>query len=111
MTPAARDRRFGRIREIGCLACRQLGWYGAPDVHHLNLGEHAGQVRRGDEYTIGLCPWHHRGIGKFVDIGPSLAKEPVKFRQRFGSDDELLAKQNELIAEAEKAVVGREHVA
>lgn len=119
MTPAARDRRFGRIRDIGCLASRKQGWFVLPDVHHLNTGGHAGQKRRGDEFTIGLSPWHHRGIP--IDgltpeacrrmLGPSLKLEPNAFRETFGSDDELLALQNELIADAEKAVVGRERVA
>jgi hypothetical protein len=33
--------------------------------------------------------------------------EPVKFREEFGSDQELLAEQNRLIARAETNVVGR----
>lgn len=112
MTPAARNRRFRRIQEIGCLACRQRGWYSTPDVHHLNLGAHAGQKRRGDDYTIGLCPYHHRGvttlrIGQaYRSLGPSLAREPNEFRAEFGSDDALLTQQNLLIEQAEKQVVG-----
>lgn len=115
MNTTARDRRFGRIREIGCLASRKRGWFVLPDVHHLNTGGHAGQKRRGDEFTIGLSPWHHRGIpidgltpeGCRRLLGPSLKLEPNAFRETFGSDDELLAEQNELIEEAEAAVVGR----
>jgi hypothetical protein len=33
--------------------------------------------------------------------------EPVKFREEFGSDLELLAEQNRLIERAESNVVGR----
>lgn len=107
MSPAARERRFSRIREIGCLACRKRGWYSSPDVHHLNLGAHAGQKRRGDEATIGLCPYHHRSVTvlpmglAYRSLGPSLAREPNEFRRTFGTDDELLAEQNQLIEEYE----------
>jgi Recombination enhancement, RecA-dependent nuclease len=115
VTKSQRDRRFQRIREIGCLASRKRGWYVVPDVHHLNLGQHAGQKRRGDEFTIGLSIWHHRGIpieGMSEKecrrvLGPSMKHEPVKFREVFGSDDELLAEENKLIAEKEVNVVGR----
>ena len=53
--------RYLRIHEIGCLACRRRGWVRPCQVHHLNLDGKAGQKRRGDPYTIGLCPWHHVG--------------------------------------------------
>lgn len=113
MTPI--ERRFGRIYEIGCIACYKRGWFNECQVHHQNLDEHAGQKRIGDEATIGLCPWHHVGepIGNvsLTDcrrlMGPSMKHEPVKFREVFGSDQDLLRLQNELIEEAELAVVGR----
>jgi len=115
MNKLARDRRFGRIREIGCLCCRRKGWWNAPDVHHLNLDEHAGQLRLGDEQTIGLCIWHHRNqpLAPFTEaqcrriLGPSLPGEPIKFREEFGADQALLAWQDELIADHERAVIGR----
>lgn len=113
MNPKASQARCDFIRQIGCLACRRFGWYSAPDVHHLNLGGHAGQVRRGDECTIGLCPYHHRGVppeqfppDQVRDLlGPSLAKDPRAFREMFGSDDALLQWENELIQRAPR--VGR----
>jgi hypothetical protein len=109
-------RRFQRIYEIGCIACRHMGWFCQPcQVHHLNLGQHAGQKRLGDDHTIGLCPWHHQGLpmgamsrDKTRDtLGPSMALEPVRFREAFGSDGALLAEQNRLIERAELRVVGR----
>lgn len=73
-------------------------------VHHLNLGGKAGQKRRGRRVSIGLCEWHHQGIPIMptealtrATFGPSLAKESRAFRQEFGTDDVLLAEQNELI--------------
>lgn len=86
-----------------------------PEIHHLNLGGHAGSARRGDEFTIGLCRWHHQGQplqGWTLDecrrvLGPSLKLHSRRFRETFGSDDELLARQNQLITAAQKQVVGR----
>jgi hypothetical protein len=114
MTTKAIQRRYLRIYELGCICCRSRGWFSPCQIHHLNLGQHAGQKRIGDEASIGLCPYHHVGqIDRAISpealrlLGPSLALEPVKFRKVFGSDQELLAKQNELIAEKESMVIGR----
>ena len=110
MNPAARERRFRRIKEIGCLPCRMRGRFRMPEIHHQNCGAHAGGARLGDEYTVGLCSWHHRGVPSEgmlgsetrVALGPSLAREPNEFRREFGSDSEMLNEQNRLIAERER---------
>lgn len=110
MNAKERERRFRRIKEIGCLVAHMNGRWMPAEVHHLNLGSHAGQKRRGDEFTIGLSKWSHRGEplpGKTARetralLGPSLAREPNQFRAKYGSDDELLALQNRLIAEREQ---------
>ena len=96
-------RRYLDLHDMGCIACRQLGKWSAPDIHHLNLGGHAGQKRRGNDYTIPLCPAHHRGVGWDEQAhGPSLALHPSRFRQTFGTDDELLEKVNELLKRRSK---------
>ena len=107
------SRRCQRIYQIGCLACRQRGWFNECQVQHLNLDEKAGQVRRGDEFTIGLCPWHH--VGEPIQpmtaqqcrrcLGPSMKHEPVKFREVFGRDDEQLEEQNRLIEAYERGAM------
>jgi hypothetical protein len=110
------QRRFLRIYELGCICCRRRGYFNEPcQIHHLNLDQHAGQKRLGDNYTIGLCPWHHVAEPKSgrnaewmrLYLGPSMKSEPVKFREEFGTDLELLAEQNRLIERAESNVVGR----
>lgn len=105
--------RFQRIYEIGCLCCRIRGWHNPCQVHHLNLDQHAGQERLGDDHTIGLCPWHHVGepIGPSQEecrriFGPSMKHQPVAFRKVFGDDASLLRYQNELIRRAETLKVG-----
>jgi len=110
MTPAARERRFRRIKEIGCLPCRARGRFRYPEIHHQNFNAHAGGKRLGDDHTVGLCSWHHRGVppeGMLgsetrVALGPSLAREPSEFRREFGDDSAMLAEQNSLIDARER---------
>lgn len=115
MNPKDREHRFRRIREIGCLACLKLKLgYRFPEVHHLNLGGKAGQKRRGDVCTIGLCGWHHQAHvpqdmtfrATVLLLGPSLKLHSRAFRQKFGTDDELLRVQDRLIKEGGKMLVG-----
>ena len=94
MVSKADIRRFQKFQDIGCIACRMRGAYSVPEVHHLK----SGNKRRGHQFTIPLCPAHHRGL--FWDVhlyGPSLARDPRWFHEEFGSDDELLRKTNELL--------------
>jgi hypothetical protein len=72
------------------------------DVHHLLSGGR----RRGNRYTIPLCPWHHRGVPMsrwtLTEMrnlyGPSLALTPRLFRNEYGSDESLLTLTDGLIA-------------
>lgn len=111
MTPLQIKRRHMKIVELGCIACRKLGFVVFPEEHHLNEFGHAGQARRGPEFTIGLCRWHHRGepvlpntrpsiVTSRTLLGPSLKHESVAFRATFGTDDELLEQTNRAIGEA-----------
>jgi len=106
MTPDEKAARFDALRSIGCVCCRQAESAGflptmfPVEIHHLNGGGHHGQKRRGDEFTIPLCTWHHRGQGptrEYTDLfGPSWAKGSKPFRAVYGTDDELLALANRL---------------
>jgi len=93
--------RFEAIKEGGCIACRLYGFgFVACEIHHLTVGGRHGQRRRGHDYTIGLCTYHHRGQpdGYGHKRGPSYALAPKAFRATFGDDDFLLQYQNELIS-------------
>lgn len=104
---AAQEHRFQLIKlEAGCVCCRLRGLgYCGPEIHHLLDGAHE---RIGHEATVGLCPWHHRGVphdGWTVEAcretcGPSLAEGSKPFHEAFGSDDDLLAAQNRLLRQA-----------
>lgn len=93
--------RMDAIKELGrCVACRNHAWQYV-EVHHLLSGGR----RRGHMYTVGLCPWHHRGVlnegesQKVIadSIGPSLAHGSKPFRAWFGTDDQLLDDMNEAL--------------
>lgn len=102
MNRRERESRFTSLRRIGCIAClldKSNLQCGPVEIHHLNAGGHAGQKRRGDEYTIPLGRFHHRGEppegmtkseATFV-YGPSLALDSKQFRFAYGDDDSLLA--------------------
>lgn len=105
----AQQARFDAIRECGCIACDMRGLSRFAEVHHLTIGGRHGQKRRGHDFTVGLCPWHHRGDNSFHDLnpeaiyGPSYALRPKAFRDTFGQDDHLLAYQNTLIERLSRA--------
>lgn len=65
------------------------------DAHHTLSGGR----RRGHARTLGICPWHHRGIrpGRYASdkeatraLGPSLAHGSKPFTAFYGKDDELI---------------------
>lgn len=102
-TPAHR-KRFDVIQSIGCLCCRVsrelIGV--ACDIHHVL----AAGKRISHDATIGICPWHHRGVrpadygsdrAATAALGPSRVVSPASFRKVYGSDEALLVRQNRLI--------------
>lgn len=114
MNERDREHRFRRLKEMGCVCCWMVGGINVyPEIHHLNLDGKAGQKKRGDEFTIPLCLWHHQGVPfahhtkqRMEELyGPSL-KQSRAFRQKFGTDDELLAKVNDLIRQMDDLARG-----
>lgn len=105
--------RFETMRIIGCLACRMNRQRGIAtasfrlrelEIHHLLSGGR----RIGHHATICLCHYHHQGKRlPFIDhgykaqaelFGPSLEREPARFRAMYGSEPQLLEQQNALLA-------------
>lgn len=81
------------ITAIGCIACRVMGFIGTPaEVHHLKSGGR----RIGHQHSIPLCPGHHRNAeaGK-VSRHPNKAR----FEAAYGSEEALLNKTRELVAQ------------
>ena len=104
-------KRWDAIRECGCIVCMQMFARYDPvslglkiEIHHLTVGGRHGAKRRGHDFTIGLCTWHHRGAvppfatgieGAGLILGPSYHHNAREFRLKFGNDDHLLERQND----------------
>lgn len=107
--------RFDAIKAGPCIACIQRGidlsGMGLVEVHHLLSGGR----RIGHMATIGLCIWSHRAVvfdfhshaEMREHYGPSLAEGSRPFHREFGSDDDLLAEQDRLIANWQDSIIGR----
>lgn len=103
---AAQGARFAAIQAKGCICCRREGMGATPcEIHHLNEGDRHGQRRQGHDQTIGLCPWHHRGVCRerwsiedmTAAYGPSWEHQPNAFRERYGGGERLLQYQDEIL--------------
>lgn len=91
LTKADKER-FRLLQEHGCAACRKDGYCQDPDIHHILRGGN----RMGHQYTIPLCPYHHRGInpdGRMVQ-GPTLCDNKREFVERYGTEMQLLDEVN-----------------
>lgn len=88
--------------DVGCLACyKESGELGTPaDAHHLLNGGR----RISHMHTIGLCAWHHRGVGD--GAGPSLAKNKREFHETYGDDEHLLWLARALVRKIEQNTIG-----
>lgn len=98
--------RLARVKQLPCLACVKFGLHdiqcGATEANHLL----SGGKRRGHDSTVPLGIWHHRGIpldgwslhAMNAMFGPSLRLTSKKFHAEFGSDAELLAETEQLLA-------------
>lgn len=104
--PAKRESEYiERCKTGPCVACHVLGYQwaqsGQNDFHHMK----SGNIRRGHMFGVGLCIWHHRGhpvdgwdAGRTRGwLGPSLMDGSRLFHLTYGSDDDLIALQRELI--------------
>ena len=87
----AEARRMNILKmDVGCIACRLDGrGYEPCDIHHLLNG-----YRMGHEATIPLCRAHHDAV-----------KSPA-FKEKYGSDHDLLEPTNALVEQVEASIVG-----
>lgn len=109
-TPAQQERQ-DRARALGCIACLQLRLpieqhCGQIEIHHQNLDGKAGQKQLGQDFSVALGAWHHRGrplpgwsaAQMLWKYDHSLARASKPFRETFGTDDQLLVYQNQLLS-------------
>lgn len=103
------ENRMDKLTEIGCICCRKLGYKSPAEIHHIVRG----MRRIGDDETIPLCAYHHRGVKPVPDMGRMalLTTENVfgparhvvgrrAFEKRWGTEKELLIEVNDLLGES-----------
>ena len=99
-------KRYEALRTLGCIACLIGGTPSCAkvEIHHLvdkGYRKHSG----GNQATIPLCEWHHRGQPDITvgarwmreRCGPSMYLESKEFARVYGTQRELLAKVNEML--------------
>ena len=84
--------RFSKIVDIGCIACKRYHAVFSPcAIHHIDGKTKPGAHKK----TIGLCGAHHQTGG----YGVALHSGKAVFEKKYGTEQELLEYQNELINE------------
>jgi hypothetical protein len=95
----------GVIKATGCVCCDQLPTqdrtYMTVEFNHHKRGN----KRIGNDIGTGECEWHHRGVclpgfqrrTMTLLFGPSRADGTKPFHARFGSDNDLLERQEAML--------------
>jgi Recombination enhancement, RecA-dependent nuclease len=88
---AAGKKHMARVRDLGCIVCRNVGLGAtAASAHHINA-KGVG-MKASDFQTIGLCPIHHQyGDGSERFKGQIAVHRGLEsFEKRYGTERELL---------------------
>jgi Recombination enhancement, RecA-dependent nuclease len=81
-------------RDLGCIVCKGEGIDSPCEIHHILSGSR----RLGEDYVLGLCQIHHRGL---INTPEAVSRHPWRreFEARYGTEMELLEKTRELCGE------------
>lgn len=95
------DKRFAKLRNLGCIVClNEREVYTPPAIHHIN-----GQTKPGcHSLTIPLCKFHHQyKCNIHYDGEPDWISRHgdgrAAFEKRYGTEQKLLEQVNGLINE------------
>ena len=98
---------------IPCLVWARAGHMPIEDVANCCGYDHSvsGRIRRGHRFGFASCDWHHQGYPSCGwnaahmrnHFGPSLMDGSKIFHDTYGSDDELIALQDQLLQGAHAA--------
>ena len=90
----AEKEHLARVASLGCIVCRNLGFFETPaTIHHIRAGQGMGQ-RASHNEVIPLCPGHHQhgGHGVAIHAGQKI------FEAKYGTEEQLLEQVRELLA-------------
>lgn len=94
----AEERRFRLIQDNGCIVCLEfMGVFTPAEIHHIEGKTKPGAHKK----TLGLCYFHHRAGN---DCTEYTSRHPHKkrFEERYATEAELLAIQNQVIGSEEQ---------
>lgn len=80
---AAQKRMWGKVFEVGCIACYMDEVFSFPEIHHAKEYGY-----RNHDKVYGLCPVHHKATSMEPGI-PNRHGTPKAFIERYGTDQEL----------------------
>ena len=85
---------MNKVRELGCIVCRNNGYLSSPaEIHHIE-----GKTKANSHFKVlPLCFEHHRKGNRFRPI----SRHPYKkrFEDAYGTEEELLEQVNKLLDE------------
>lgn len=94
MTTKAEKERMDRVANLGCIVCRLYYQMHVPaNIHHLTGLKYRSMGKKAKEY-IPLCPTHHQYGNHML---PSVHSHPKLFKEKYGSQEHLLNRTNELL--------------
>lgn len=107
---AAESERVEAAKTTACIPCLVWARLGRMPMEHVATcvgydHSKSGNIRRGHDKGFGSCNWHHQRLlptgwtfaGMTEHFGPSLMDGSRLFHDTYGSDDELIALQDELL--------------
>lgn len=87
----AEKHHLNKVAALGCIACRQIGYFDTPaEIHHIRTGMGMGQ-RNDHWHAIPLCAQHHRHADNAIH------RSKLNFERDFGTELELLELVNQLL--------------
>jgi len=93
-TSAADKRHYGKVAQLGCIVCSNIGYEDSPaEIHHIRANAGAGQKSKD---VIPLCHIHHRTGG----YGLAFHAGKEAFESVYGTELELLQQVKESLNEA-----------
>lgn len=111
----AESERMRDAKESVCIPCLVWASAGNMPLEHVAVEsdyDHSksGNKRRGHAYGFASCLWHHRGrvsegwthAQLRAYFGPSLMDGSRLFREVYGSDDDLIRLQNEILSSSDE---------
>lgn len=83
----SQSEKWDRLREMGCVVCRNTGLGPTPPaIHHCHTG--AGG-RKDHDKVIAICHYHHQGKEGIHTIGRG------PWEAKYGTEQQLMDQQNE----------------